>query len=73
MSALTLSNLRPLLPGSRSPLLLAPDVRGSFARERRGARPVTSGSGTSIEDAILSLIESYAEREARAQALAEAA
>ena len=73
MSALTLSNLRSHPTRSRVPLLLAPDVRGSFARLRGEVRPVTSGSGSSIEDAILSLLETYAEREARLLAPAEAA
>lgn len=71
MGALTQSNVVPLR--SRTPLLLAPDVRGCFAREGAAARPTTCGSGHSIADAILSLLESDREREARLLALAEAA
>ena len=73
MSVLTPSNLRTLPLRPHTLVLLAPDVRGSFARLRGEVRPVTSGSGSSIEDAILSLLETYAEREARLLAPAEAA
>jgi hypothetical protein len=73
MSALTPSNVLPLPVRPRTPVLLAPDVRGCFRRERAAVRPVTSGSGRSIEDAILSLLESDREREARLQAPAVAA
>jgi hypothetical protein len=71
MTVLTHSNLRTLPLRPHTTLLLAPDVRGSFERERK-ARPVTSGSGRSIEDAILSLVEGPRERELL-QAPAEAA
>ena len=54
--------------GGRIPVLLAPDPRGSFARERAVARPVTAGSGRSIEDAILNLIEGDAAARPRAEA-----
>ena len=73
MGTLTLANVFPLPVRARTPLLLAPDVRGSFARERAATRPITSGSGRSIEDAVLSLLESDRERGARLLAPAEAA
>ena len=73
MSTFTLANVFPLPARARTPVLLAPDVRGSFARERAAARPITSGSGRSIEDAVLSLLESERERETRLLAPAEAA
>jgi hypothetical protein len=71
MSVLTPSNLRTLPLRPHTPVLLAPDVLGSFERERK-ARPPSSGSGCSIEDAILSLVEGGHER-ALQQAPAEAA
>ena len=71
MTALTPSKVVPLR--SRTPLLLAPDVRGCFAREGAGARPATGGRGRSIEDAILCLLEGDREREARLPAPAVAA
>ena len=73
MSTLTLANVFPLPTRARTPVLLAPDVHGSFARERSARRPITSGSGRSIEAAILSLLESDREREAGPLAHAEAA
>lgn len=69
MSFLTLPKLRSLPPpGGRSPVLLAPDPRGSFARERAAARPVTADSGRSIEEAILNLLEGDAPALQRAEA-----
>ena len=56
MSFLTLPKLRSL----------PPDPRGSFARERAVARPVTAGSGRSIEDAVLNLLEGDAPARAEA-------
>jgi hypothetical protein len=73
MSTLKLATVSPLPLRARAPVLLAPDVRGCFARERAASRPITSGSGRSIEDAVLSLLESDLEREARLLGPAEAA
>jgi hypothetical protein len=51
------------------PALLSPDVRRTLPG-RRKPTPPTYGVGTSIEDALLSLVETLAEREARMRAAA---